>query len=496
MPQLFLAIDDHALPLRQQVCLTITPPHVRPEPILSPSPADSNAPDNCAAMLYGTVLQDQGKFRMWYHGCHWGRNPDWSADHQRQLVKYKDPMFLGPVCYAESEDGITWHKPALGQQPFKGSDQNNALSLPHAVTCGALVVKDESDADPARRYKMVYNYFPRYSDPPLVESGNMTSYATAVSPDGLHWTLLDMPVKNQFAEPAGYWHHQGKHIVGYQAGDGWGAHFSDGGNASARQGLSRYSLDFNHWPNAFVESFLVPEPQDPAARGHKGTYIHNHLGVAATSYGNVCLGLWGIWYNKPDFHDISCDLGLLVSHDGLKFHEPVPGHIWLKSTDSKVKDSSPPVLNTNLCQANGILNVGDETRIYHGRWRNTGFQRFEDYYSEIALATLPRDRWGSLRLFPNAKEGSVWTQPFAWPGSGITFNASGAGGLTVHLHDEAFKPLPVSPLKVKGEEGLNLPLQIDSQAQGKFKGQMVRLRVELARQGEASPALYAINIPD
>ena len=56
-------------------------------------------------------------------------------------------------------------------------------------------------------------------------------------------------------------------------------------------------------------------------------------------------------------------------------------------------------------------------------WRNAGDDKSQpgyqitDRYSEIAVATLPRDRWGALGLFPDKSEGSVWSAPGTseWP---------------------------------------------------------------------------------
>jgi hypothetical protein len=73
-----LAIDDASLPLGKNVGLYLSKPNVRAEAVLKPSPFGSGAPDDLAAHFYGTVLQDGGKFRMWYYACHWGKNPDWS----------------------------------------------------------------------------------------------------------------------------------------------------------------------------------------------------------------------------------------------------------------------------------------------------------------------------------------------------------------------------------------------------------------------------------
>jgi len=98
---------------------------VRPEPVLRASEFGSGAPDDWAAHFYGTVLNDNGKFRMWYYACHWGKNPDWPPRMMQQIVKkptwahVEFEGFEGPICYAESDDGINWTKPQLWQVLFK-----------------------------------------------------------------------------------------------------------------------------------------------------------------------------------------------------------------------------------------------------------------------------------------------------------------------------------------------------------------------------------------
>ena len=140
------------------------------------------------------------------------------------------------------------------------------------------------------------------------------------------------------------------------------------------------------------------------------------------SLGNVLVGLTCIWHNHPDFAKISGDLALVVSNDGMAFREPVKGHLFLAAEESP----APPVpgkdYRTVLCVGNSILNVGDETRIYHGRWRNVGVPTgtsVKDYYHEVALATLPRDRWGALALYADASQGSIWSRPSPCPAMAV-----------------------------------------------------------------------------
>lgn len=60
--------------------------------------------------LYGTVMWDEGKLKMWYQVI----NPD--------------PKIHACALYAESQDGINWVKPELGVVECLGSRQNNVFA--------------------------------------------------------------------------------------------------------------------------------------------------------------------------------------------------------------------------------------------------------------------------------------------------------------------------------------------------------------------------------
>lgn len=502
-PIVLLAIDDAALPLRKNVGLYLGKPKVRPEPVLVPSPFGSGAPDDLAAHFYGTVLHDAGKFRMWYYPCHWGKNPDWTPRMMQQLAKARSALFQGPVCYAESDDGIAWTKPALEQVLFKGSRRNNALALPHAVVSSPLVVKDESEPDPARRYKMVYQFFPEQSQPVIEEYGKMPTVALAVSPDGLKWTMLGIPFRNQFVEPSSFIKHASQYVIHYQAIDSYAGYLAEGGTPCGRTGAARVSPDFTRWPDALAEAFALAEPEDRSKRGGSGAYDQAHLGVGAASFGNVCVGLYGLWHNAENvkgFDQISCDFGLLVSNDGVRFREPVKGHRFLRREESPVTPVPGRNFNTILCQANGILNVGEETRIYHGRWRNAGGKpdELKHYSGEVALATLPRDRWGALGI--KAAAGEVWSAVVDLPSPGceIALNADGARGLRVEIADERFQPLADFSGQNSGtldtDGGLDCLVKWPGSKLSALGGKKVRLRVHLQKQGPNAPRLYAVYI--
>ena len=149
--------------------------------------------------LYGTVLYDDlvGKYRMWYFcrmGPHW-RVPNGNfqvpglymprtderpyhcngvtEDHHGRTFVDNDRGDL--TCYAESDDGINWTKPRIGDFSFNGSFDNNIFWDLH----GASVFIDREESDPTKRYKAI-GFCRRYRNIFLI-----------TSPDGLHWNDKD-----------------------------------------------------------------------------------------------------------------------------------------------------------------------------------------------------------------------------------------------------------------------------------------------------------------
>ncbi|MCC6490874.1 MAG: prolyl oligopeptidase family serine peptidase [Candidatus Hydrogenedentes bacterium] len=479
-----LAIDDASLPLKRDMCLYLSKPAVRPEPVLTPTRDNPNAPDFLATHFYGTVLFENGKFRMWYYACHLGRNPDWPPALSAQADRWKGNIIPGPLCYAESDDGLNWTKPNLGQLLFKGSRDNNAFDLPSALTGDACVVRDDADPNPARRYKLAFwTQYDPYDYPTM---------RLAVSPDGIHWAATEKPPIEAFLEHASFYQHNGYFFANAQT-------FLPGesGRERGRQGAAWISADFDHWIPECAESFALPYAEGPRRD-------EVHLGVGAAGFGNVLVGLYCIWHNDAEFANISGDLGLVVSNNGLAFREPVKGHTWLSTAESPVTPAPGKSYNTVLCQANGILNVGDETRIYHGRWRNAGSLKpgieEQDYYAEVALATLPRDRWGALGLVPGKSEGSFWTAPVNLPEGGceLLLNADAVAGMRVDISDERFNLLPEysgdRAGTVNGTDGLDCPVAWADSTLGALGGKAVRFRVRVQREGAAEPRVYALYL--
>jgi hypothetical protein len=143
--------------------------------------------------------------------------------------------------------------------------------------------------------------------------------------------------------------------------------------------------------------------------------------------------------------------------------------------------------------------VGDKTLIYHGRWRNATIMG-QDYYAEVALATLPRDRWGSLHLAAGAPHGTVWSTPITIPkgGCNISLNADRAENLIVELTDEEGNLLPACSGESKGivkvaNTNTNAVMWVDKKLTH-LGGKTVRLKLGMTGDNTKLYAVY-LEVP-
>ncbi|MFA6567916.1 MAG: hypothetical protein WCS96_06860 [Victivallales bacterium] len=502
-----LALDDSAFNFRSGLGYHITKPTVINKPVLTPA-ANRDAPDAGAAHFYGSIICDEGKYRMWYYAVHFGKNPDWDEEKVKDLEEWKNDHIQGPVCYAESEDGINWMKPALRQVKFKGSFENNVIDLPNTFTSCVNVIKDEGDPDPARRYKMVYQYWVWNKN--ATRGERCACMRTATSHDGIHWTAGVRSPINEFVEWCGFYKYNGYYIINAHTASPF--QFGYDGKSMGRQGVVWISPDFDNWISESAFSFTLSEPEAIPERGQKGLYDQVHLGTAAMNYGNVLAGIYCRWRNDRDFSKISGDLCFVISNDGIRFREPEKGLVWLKSEEFPATPASKVPGKTVLCQSNGFINVGNETRIYLGKWFNA--VHFKDYYAEIGYVTIPRDRWGCYQLWdkynggskdiliPELKDmldisgkGTLWSEPVRLPKENfeVFFNAAGALGISLELHTERFSPLGGYTGSIQDDNGFELPLSMKKDIGG-LKGQVVRFKFNFKRSAGVEPKLYAMYI--
>src|SRR5690242_13484818 len=116
-------------------------------------------------IAWGSVLYDEKEqlFKMWYEAY-------------RQNAPPGEETFL---LYATSHDGIYWDKPSLNLIKFHGLRANNIVFHPVVPFDSCVVVRDDSDPKPGRRYKMMCYLRAK-------NASDRGAYG-AVSADGIHW---------------------------------------------------------------------------------------------------------------------------------------------------------------------------------------------------------------------------------------------------------------------------------------------------------------------
>ena len=446
--RVFFAFDDHSIPWQHNLKVTLVPAQkYAGNPVLRRGVAGS--PDFGHAILYGTVIHDGIKFRMWYLAMHETTTKDGQA-----------PGNWRPMCYAESGDGINWIKPELGLVEFNGSRRNNICSITGSPTALTKindflsVLYEPDDPDPARRYKAAYIAHVPYDEirGGLSQLGRKekTPCVTicATSADGLSWSVVgDQPanVGGERFEVTSLYRYGDFYYTSGQLLSPWA--WRADGTAAGRVMLTYRSADFANWSQAKALAFARPgQLMNPPIAGQQ-----THMGAGVWSRGDVLLGLYGMWQDGPavkpegasPLWGTHIDLGLIISNDGLHFREPV--------TDFKViaRGTENEWDGVALLQGHAFANVGDQTMIWYSHWDTSGQMRS----MEIGLATLRRDGFGYLSCKQDDLGGHLLTSLVRSGKSGQRLllnveNISSESPLTIELVDRLDRPLP-------GYAGLN-----------------------------------------
>ncbi len=447
--QVLFSFDDHSIPWQHNLKLTLVQADKHPDnPVLLRGPEGS--PDNAHAILYGTVIKDKDKFRMWYLG---------SFDAKQ--LKTPAPENWRPMCYAESKDGIRWKKPNLGLVEFNGNKNNNICLIqgnPQSLTLVndfLSVMHDPSDPDPAKRFKVAYIAHVPYEE---IAGGmssigrkekNICSTICATSADGLTWKVVGDSPANASGERFevsglyrfGDFYYSTGQIIGPWSWQTDGSFRKDPNRPDPDRVMRVYrSSDFSSWSQATALSFARPgQLASPPVRGQQ-----THMGAGLWNRGKVMLGLYGQWQDTAEppakghgFNEgVHIDLGLIVSNDGIHFREPVANHKVIAVGNKGEWD------DVALLQGHAFVNDGDKTMIWYSHWDTSG----QGKPMEIGLATLRRDGFGYLSAQEDDNESEFATDFFeSDKNTKIHLNVDGLtteSPLEIELLNHLAKPLP------------------------------------------------------
>lgn len=396
------------------------------------------------AIGWTSVHRDKatGRYQLWYQ----------AYAGKRARLKTHECV----VCYAESADGITFSKPALGLFEFNDEKDTNIVLIGSGLYgdryCNSVIV-DVREADAAKRYKMLY-----YDWAKNAEGGLVAGLHLALSPDGVRWTkhsqaplyttffgakkvqppfagenpyvestaadgrvkrLLKQPVSMSDAADPLYdpkrkiWAIYGKAwIPGPDGGLGW------------KHGMGRVeSKDLLHWSKPQIVCF--PDEKDGGLEFHTSPVFFRHDRFFSL---NQILNRAGGGV---------MDIELMLSRDGIEWERPFRDDLWLKRSPGGQFDSGCMLTNADM------IVEGREMRFYFGAYSSgaigggtniTGDQQ----KSGVGMVSLPLDRFAGLRSEPEAPTakiksppdiGQVTLKPLDLKGRAeIHVNANAAGG--------------------------------------------------------------------
>ena len=345
-----------------------------------------------------------GKFQMWYQAY----NEKRTGDKRLRCV----------VAYAESEDGKEWAKPNLGLFPYYEVQETNIVLVgaPNGYGdryCNSVLV-DPGDADPARRYKMVY-----YDWEPDDERNLGAGMHVAFSPDGIHWTKHEgMVHKTSFGAKGKQVTFEGESVYvegpakNGRASKSWlvplsmsdaqdvfydvlkGCYVSYGkmwmqgpdGGTHWKHGMGRIeSKDFIHWSKP--QFLLGPNDSDaPQLEFHTSpVFIYNGQYLSLNQILNRSAGIM--------------DIELMSSRDGFAWERPYAGIHFLERGTGAVFDAATLLTNGTP------IPVGEEIWFYYAGYRGTAIGAVglsqqvigaKDYFSGIGLAVMKKDRFVAI----------------------------------------------------------------------------------------------------
>jgi len=418
-------LDDHVVERTENTTRRVHQAAKLPDPVLRPE----HPWENGQVLIFGTAIHDpdDGLFKMWYHAA-------------------------GHVAYATSTNGLRWDKPELDVFVSEGKKTNVVLQRGgfghyHEVFG---VVKDPRDPNPARRYKAAFLSFdPHYTGPHMApfHRGQRRSLGTAVSSDGIHWTMENEFASDEICDISRFfWDTLTNRYVLYGrtklTPQTVGTRWRSWGWGRAVTRLE--SPDFRTWSKGKL--MMAADAKDP-----KGSEIYS---MSVFPHAGVYVGMVQMYYSPPDQGNL--DIQLAISRDGRDFTRVEPrtpfipeGHVGAWDRFNISLGNLPPI------------EVGDEWWFYYGgrTYRHSPYTG-KDTGPKIGCIGLAKVKRGRLlSLEASFDGGTVVTKPLELKGSALRLNANAAHGtLGVSLLDEAGQPLAGWDATVLGQDAVEIPV--------------------------------------
>jgi len=384
--------------------------------------------------LYGNVIFDEEEqiYKCWY--CPFivdSSSTGMSIDERSRRYRPPGDREMA-ICYATSEDGVSWDKPELGLVEYKGSRQNNIVWRgPH----GAGVFKDLQEEDPAKRYKVIFQ-----------------GMSVSFSADGIHWAEK---INVNGVDVAGDTHN----------------------NAFRAPSLNKYVGITRTWGPDFGREVARIESDDFINWTKEEVVLHGldkdlqTYAMPVFYYGGVYLGLVAIHQQSTD----RVWTELTWSPDTKTWHRIDAGNPLIPCSEKEldydygcVYPCAYPVFKD------------DEIQLYYGAsdWLHFGWRN-----GSLALAKLRQDGFAGYVQIEEGSIGSISTKSIPYNGETISLTADveEGGSVAVYVINDEGETIGTAAVNntVTGKE-----LEFDS----KIEKGSVQLKIKITRA-----KVYAFN---
>ena len=428
------------------------------------------------------ILRDpaDGLLKMWYE-----------TQHDGPLSGRWESPAIKRTAYATSTDGIHWHRPLLGQVVRDGSSANSLIDMgPFGVHCANVVLDEDHDPDPARRFKMMF-----YAIPSGQGNGIPRGVNVAVSADGMRWSLPLGPRKTAFYDESGYvprrvaaldvvslvgWVEEpGRYVAYVKSCDLFPRGF--------RTICYTESIDFHSWTPPV--SVLAPDEYDPS-----GTEFYY---MTVFPYAGLYLGLLCVYHNlsrrpnawQPPTASCPPELAPLDQRLQVRLAYSRDLQVWYQAGGRAafLPVGEPGTWDSGMVFGSTLIENEDEILIYYG---GSPLRHVADDLVHAGecidgqtwgifggVARLRRD--GFVGLSGGAEPGEAVTRPVLLTGRPLAINARTCDGgrLTVQLLDEAGSAIPGVPVTVFQGDALSAVLNVPPVTLSALAGQRARFHI-------------------
>jgi len=369
---------------------------------------------------YFTVLQDGDLFRM-YYSCF--SEDQWN--YADAAVTWRDYAFL---CYAESKDGIHWHKPNLGIVEYDGSKENNILV--RSIVDGTVFIDPEAPAD--QRYKILHT-----------EGPHAGGLRISTSADGIHFNWAATAVRDWSCDSQQniFFDDRLGRFVGYLRAPR-GLEFPGHDHGEWRMVMRVEVEDPHDWSQVQPEIVFRPDKKDPA-----GVDFYTNAAIKYPFAQEAYFMFPAAYHHFPPEYgnDGLLDVSAAASRDGIRWQR-IDRRPYVPLGQVGEWDAMFAMMGVGMVRVDDkLLQYYNAIDISHGGTRK------ESKYSNDQAS---RRQWGWMGAVEQRLDG-FYSADAAYSGGFITtpqivfegsrlelnINTSAAGSAKVELRDAANRPI-------------------------------------------------------